>query len=218
MKYIFAPGCALLIYKPHLVDKIYTYLKSVYGSMEILTACCRNIPKIENDTCVINICPGCDKRYRENYTGSSTISLWELLADTDSFQFPNYSSQKMTIIDACPTRDQERVHNAVRKLAVKMNIDVVEPGKTRTKSTCCGDSYYDKLPIDKVISLMKAKADEMPPYDIIVYCVSCAKSMFVGNRHPRYLVDLLFGETTTPKTYQPDLWHNELDKFIESHK
>jgi Fe-S oxidoreductase len=218
MKFIFAPGCALYIYKPHLVEKIYTFLKSQYGKMDILTTCCRHIPDIEKDTHVINICPGCDRRYRENYINSSTISLWELLAENNSFEFPNYNLQKMTIIDACPTRDQDRIHNAVRILTMKMGISVVEPEKTKKKSTCCGDTYFDNLPVNKVISLMKAKANEMPLEDIIVYCVSCSKSMFVGGKKPRYLVDLLFEEETIPNTYMPKQWHEELDEFIESHK
>jgi hypothetical protein len=65
---------------------------------------------------------------------------------------------------------------------------------------------------------MKEKAVEMPLDDIIVYCVSCSKSMFIGGKRPRYLVDLLFAEDTIPKTYNPDQWHKELDDFIDSHK
>ncbi len=218
MKYVFAPGCALSIYKPHLIEKLHIFLKANYGDIDILTTCCRHEPPLENDTCVINICPGCDRRYRENYVNSSTISLWELLSKNDSFEFPNYNSQKMTVIDACPTRDQDRVHNAVRELARKMNISIVEPEKTKKSSTCCGDTYFGNLPVDKVISLMKLKANEMPLEDIIVYCISCSKSMFVGGKRPRYLVDLLFNEETIPKTYMPEQWHKELDVFIENHK
>jgi len=41
--------------------------------------------------------------------------------------------------------------------------------------------------------------------------------MHIGGVKPRYIVDLLFGEETVPGTYEPDLWHNELNKFIEEH-
>ena len=40
----------------------------------------------------------------------------------------------------------------------------------------------------------------MPAEDVVVYCVSCAKAMFIGGKRPRYLVDLLFGEATVPGT------------------
>jgi len=64
----------------------------------------------------------------------------------------------------------------------------------------------------------RKKADKMPCDEILVYCVSCSKSMFVGGKRPRYLVDLLFAEETLPKTFEPDLWHAEIDSFIEAHK
>jgi hypothetical protein len=31
------------------------------------------------------------------------------------------------------------------------------------------------------------------------------------------MIDLLFDEETLPKTLDPDLWHQELDAFIEDH-
>jgi hypothetical protein len=42
--------------------------------------------------------------------------------------------------------------------------------------------------------------------------------MFVGEKRPRYIIDLLFGEETVPETFNPDQWHKELDEFIENHK
>lgn len=217
-RYIFAPGCALFLYKPHLIEKLHEFLDTDYGPMDRLDTCCRHTPPMPDDTYVINICPGCDRRYRENYEYSRTISLWELLMKSDTFPFPDYRSMEMTIIDACPTRDQERVHEAVRAVAGRMKISIIEPEKTGTKSTCCGDTFFGKLPSEQVIEQMKAKAAEMPAEDILVYCVSCSKSMFIGGKRPRYLVDLLFGEETVPQTIDPDEWHTQLDEFIESHK
>ncbi|MBU4254524.1 MAG: (Fe-S)-binding protein [Acidobacteria bacterium] len=217
-KNIFAPGCALFLYKPHLIEKLHVFLKSEYNVTELLLTCCRHTPHIATDTQVINICPGCDRRYRENYDNPSTISLWELLLENETFAFPDYTSQEMTIIDACPTRDQDRIHRAVRALAERMNITIVEPAKTMRKSTCCGDTFFGVLPAEQVIDQMKAKAAEMSVDQVLVYCVSCSKSMFIGGKRPRYLVDLLFAEETVPKTYDPDQWHKELDEFIENHK
>jgi hypothetical protein len=64
---------------------------------------------------------------------------------------------------------------------------------------------------------MKARANEMPVDDILVYCVSCMQSVFTGGKRPRYLIDLLFAEETAPKRISPDQWHTELDAFIESY-
>lgn len=75
--------------------------------------------------------------YRNNYSDSSTVSLWEFLAESDFFPFPDYKGQKMTIIDACPTRNHMIVQKTIRTLLYRMNIQLIEP----EKNTCCGDSF-----------------------------------------------------------------------------
>ena len=217
MKHIFAPGCALTLYKPDLAEKLHVLLSNNLANMVRLDVCCRNQPPLEDGARVINICPGCDRRYRENYPKASTVSLWEILAETDFLPLPDYHGQMMTIIDACPTRSQVRVQQAVRTLLGKMNIELVEPTRTGTNSTCCGDSLWGVLPVEQVKSKMKERVAELPVDDVVVYCVSCSKSVFIGGKQPRYLVDLLFGATTFPKTVEPDQWHQELEQYIANH-
>jgi len=217
MKTVFAPGCALFIYKPELGKKVLDFLNSNLGNINEHLTCCRHDPNLENGTRIINTCAGCDKRYRQLYEGISTISLWEVLADSKTFPFPDYNGREMTILDACPTRDQDRVHHVIRILLKRMNIKVVEPEKTRTRSTCCGDSFYGIIPIEEVKEQMKKRAAKMPAEDVVVYCVSCCKSMHIGGKKPRYLVDLLFEEDTVIGTFEPDEWHKELDDFIKEH-
>ncbi|MBX4265495.1 (Fe-S)-binding protein [Clostridium estertheticum] len=217
MKKVFAPGCALTIYKPELGKKVLDFLNDNLGNIEEYLICCRHKPNLDKGTQIINVCAGCDRRYRELYEGITTISLWEVLAEGVDFPFPDYKGKKMTILDACPTRDQERIHNAVRVLLKKMNISLVEPKKTKTKGICCGDSFYGILPVEQVKEHMRKRAHEMPVEDVVVYCVSCSKSMYIGGKKPRYLVDLLFGEDTDPGTFEPDDWHTQLTNFINEH-
>ncbi|MEI6680811.1 MAG: (Fe-S)-binding protein [Mariniphaga sp.] len=217
MKQVFAPGCALMLYKPDLAEKIHHILNKNLGEMDQFLTCCHHNPQIKSATEIINICPGCDKRFGNDYENVTTISLWEILAETDFFVFPDYHGQSMSIMDACPTREQERVHNAIRTILAKMNITLVEPQNTRTRSTCCGDSFYGKIPVHKVREQMIKRTSEMPLEDVVVYCVSCIKSVFIGGYRPHYLVDLLFSEDTVPKTLDPDAWHKELDIYIEKH-
>ena len=217
MKRIYAPGCAFILYKPDLVDRLHIILNENFGEMERLLTCCKNIPLLESGTQVISTCPGCDRRYRENYKNSCNISLWEIFAKSDFFPFPDYKGKKMTIIDACPVRDQPRVHDSVRTVLSKMNINLIEPKNTRTKSICCGDSFWNLIPIDEVKNQMIKRTSDMPVEDVVVYCVSCTKSVFIGRKTPHYLIDLLFNQETIPKTLEPDLWHKELDDYIAKH-
>lgn len=217
MRKVFAPGCALMIYKPGLGRKMLDFLTMNFDGIAEHPVCCRHEPNLPAGAQIINTCAGCDRRYRELYGGITTISLWEVLAENNKFPFPDYKGKQMTILDACPTRNQERVHNAVRALLKRMNIAVVEPEKTRTKGTCCGDSYYGVLPVEQVKQRMRKRADEMPVDDVAVYCVSCCKAMYIGGKRPRYMVDLLFGEETNAGTFEPDEWHAEINSYIDKH-
>lgn len=217
MKNIFAPGCALMLYKPHLADKIHSVLNSNIGRMELLETCCKREPQLKEKVNIINVCPGCDKRFRNDYNDVTTISLWEILAGSDYFHFPDYKGQLMSIIDACPTRNQSQIHDAIRILLKRMNITLIEPDKTRSAGTCCGDTFYGTIPASEVKKQMIKRTSEMPVNDVVVYCVSCSKSVFIGGKEPHYLVDLLFNETTIPKTVEPDDWHKELEVYIDNH-
>jgi Fe-S oxidoreductase len=88
----------------------------------------------------------------------------------------------MTVLDACPTRDQDRVHDAVRTLLDRINIRVLEPSATRRKGICCGDSFYGVLPVETVKARIKMRSVQMPTEDVAVYCVSCCKSMHMGGK------------------------------------
>ncbi len=217
MGLVFAPGCALTIYKPHLVEQVLSFLNVELGDVAEHTTCCRHEPGLPPGSRVINTCAGCDRRYRELYDGVSTISLWEVLASSDSFPFPDYAGSTMTVHDACPTRTEDRVHSAVRELLGRMNVHVVEASASRTGAICCGDSFFGELPDERVKELMVRRAGSMPAEDVVVYCVSCVKAMHIGGKRPRYLVDLLFAEDTEPGVVEPAEWHAELQRYIDEH-
>ena len=179
VKQVFAPGCALMLYKPESAGKLLKILNENIGEMDSLMSCCHHDPQVLSETEVINICPGCDKRFGNEYKDVTTVSLWEILDASDFFVFPDYGDRNMSILDACPTRDQERVHNAIRSILHKMNITVVEPAKTRSRGTCCGDSFFGMIPTEKVKEQMIKRTSEMPLEEVVVYCVSCIKSVYI---------------------------------------
>ena len=59
----------------------------------------------------------------------------------------------MSVHDPCPVRKKPQVHQAVRNLLEKMNIEVVETKFIGTRSVCCGDDFYPKLSLNKVHNL-----------------------------------------------------------------
>lgn len=213
----FNPGCALSIYKPEMENKIFQFLNENYNETAMHKICCRHEPKLKKGSVIINICAGCDKRFGSLYDGISTISLWEIIDSLDSFPYPDYQGLKMSLHDPCPVRKNPGVHQAVRNCLKKMNIDIIETKSHGKRSVCCGDDFYPKLSLDKVHKLMKKRADSMPCENVCVYCVSCIKSMHIGGKTPRHLVDLLMNETTDPQVSDTVKWHEELQEYIDKH-
>jgi Fe-S oxidoreductase len=217
MNRVFAPGCALVLYKPETARRLREYLSAGLGPIGEHLTCCRHEPGLGAGTQVVNVCPGCDKRFRTLYEGVTTISLWEILAGDPSFPWPDYGGARMAVLDACPTRDQDRVHDAVRAVLKKMAIVPVEPAATRTKSVCCGDSFFGLIPVEEVKEQMIRRAADMPVIDVAVYCVSCVKAIHIGGKRPRLLADLVFGEATVAGAGDPEEWHRRLDAYIDAH-
>jgi len=213
----FNPGCAMSVYKPEMEHKLLKFLNENFAQLEMHNICCRNEPKLAKGSRVVNVCAGCDRRFRSLYEGITTISLWEVLDSVEGFPFPDYNGAEMSVHDACPIREKPEVHKAVRSLLAKMNIKVVEAELHGTRSVCCGDDFYPSLPVEEVNERMKKRAAQMPCDEVCVYCVSCVKSMHIGGKKPRYLVDLLLGEATDPQTYDTVLWHQQLQEYIDAH-
>lgn len=213
----FNPGCALQLYRPESARKIFQYLKENIPQIQIHTVCCRQDPELPEGSCIINVCAGCDRRFRTLYPGISTVSLWEVMAELDNFPFPDYHGVEMSVHDACPVRHTPAVHAAVRALLGKMNIRIVETARHGTDSVCCGDSLYPECGMETIHGAMRRRAENMPCENVVVYCVSCIKAMAIGGRTPRHMIDLLLGQDTDPQECDLKTWHDELERYIDAH-
>ncbi len=211
MPYVYAPGCALTDEKPELAARILQYLQQALGDVPLYDTCCRVDCDLPNGTTVINTCPGCNRRFQAKREGITTVSLWEVLAARDDFSFPDYGGLTLAIHDACPTRNEPKVHKAIRTLLARMNVRAVEPECTRERQNCCGDSAYPEKPLPEIYAQMKQRAAEMPAQEVLVYCISCAKAMHIGGKTPRYLPDLLFALPTAPDVTREGSFYQELE-------
>lgn len=218
--YVFAPGCALYLYKPQTVERFLSWLnrdaQTDADRIPLHLTCCHNEPQCPQGSTLITVCTGCDRRFRKRYAGITTVSIWELLADDDSFPLPDHGGVRMALHDTCTARKEERIHTAVRKVLKRMHIEVVEPGNNRTESVCCGDRYYGKMPDDEVFAKMRERAEQMACDDVAVYCVACSKSMAIGGKTPHYLPDLLFCEPTTAQQADPVAWRASIMAMREA--
>ena len=217
MKYIYAPGCALMIHKPRLAEKLKTVIEEIYGPMDTLLSCCFNTPELEEGTCIITPCSTCNNRYRTLYKDCTSSYFLATLAESETFPFPDYQGISMSIQDTCSGRTDDLYLNAIRKLLKRMNINIVEAEKSGKRGKCCGQTLYGKATQEKVETFMKNRAQEMPEENVVVYCASCIQGISLGNKKARFIIDLLFNETTEPDHSGIISWNNRLGDFRKTH-
>ena len=216
-KCYFNPGCAMSLYKPEAVEEILHLLNRRFLPTQLHTTCCRHEPELPAGATIINNCAGCDRRFRSLYDGIQTISLWEVLDAIPALPLPTYDGMQLSVHDSCSFRKKPQVHAAVRSLLDKMHIEVVESPYSGTKSICCGDNFYGHIPLEEVHAFQKKRASQMPCQDVAVYCVSCIKSMHIGGKTPHHMLDLVLGEETEVQETRLDVYHDEIDCYIEEH-
>lgn len=216
-KCYFNPGCALSIYKPESEHKILDMLNKHFGPVKIHNICCHHVPQLPQGSTIINNCAGCDRRFRSLYEGIQTISLWEVLDSIENLPLPDNTGLTVSVHDSCSYRPKPQVHAAVRSILRKMNMKIIDCKYSGTKSICCGDNFYPHIPIEEVTAFQKKRAAQMPCQDVVVYCVSCIKSMAIGGKTPHHMVDLVLNEETDPQETRIDIYHDAVNQYINEH-
>lgn len=214
-KLYFNPGCAMTTHNPLSEVKMYALLKKHFKTLKMHNRCCKHTPNIEEGATLINSCAGCDRRFRSLYEGIQTLSIWEVLASLENFELPSYEGVKMSVQDSCSYRPKPQVHAAVRSLLSKMKIEVIEAKAHGSSSICCGDNFYPTLSIDDVGVFQKNRAQEMPCDDVVVYCVSCIKSMTIGGKVAHHLLDLVLDQATDIGETRLDVYHEVVQAYSD---
>lgn len=213
----FNPGCALSIYKPDSEEKVLKILNDHMGQVKMHNICCQHDPNLPKESTIINNCAGCDRRFRSLYEGVNTISIWEVLDSMENLPLPDHTGLTVSVHDSCSYRPKPQVHEAVRSLLRKMNIQIVESAFSGSQSICCGDNFYGRIPLEAVHEFQKKRASQMPCQDVVVYCVSCIKAMTIGGKTPHHMVDLVLNEATDPQDTNLESYHEALQCYIDRH-
>lgn len=210
----FNPGCPIYFHNDSEPERILAILRKRFGPVKMHNECCRSEPHLLGGATIINNCAGCDRRFRNDYEGVKTISLWEILDSIELLPLPQYHGLNVSVHDSCSYRRRPEVHDAVRSLLKKMNIEIIESEFSRENSQCCGDNFYGLVPNEKVIEMQKRRAAQFPCDKVVCTCIGCVKSLATGGKKPLYLVDLVLGEVTDPRFTDLDQYHDLLDEYI----
>ena len=196
-------------------DMMLQLLQEHFGDVRFHDICCRHDPGLPEGSTIINNCAGCDRRFRSLYHGINTISYWEVIDGVNGMKLPDHSGLKASVHDPCGYRHKPQVHQAIRSLLRKMNIEIVEATFSGIESICCGDNFYGYAPNERVENRIKMRANQFPCDDVIVYCIGCLRAMIDGGRKAHYLPDLLLDHAAEPVTDTLDEYHSRLSAYQE---
>ncbi len=142
-------------------------------------------------------------------------SVWELILSDETFPYPDYHGQSVTIQDCWRTRDRVEEQDAVRALLKKMNFHVCELPQNRIETEFCGASLYrptSKKNLElaprrfienaqgKFIphseeeqrALMREYCKRFSTDKVVGYCKHCVEGLEWGGVNVQHLGSLLF--------------------------
>ncbi len=212
--YLFYPGCQLPASFPDDIGEIYQYLVGhVKGDVGIYLGCCgapadwagqkqlmdESINKIkkvweemEFPTFIL-ACSSCKRVFEKYCPEIQTISLWEIYEKEGLPKIKRIKQSKVLAIhDACGTRENNEIHESVRKIAKNLGYTLEEFEYNKNKTKCCGYGglvYYANR--DQANDFILDRTTETEN-DILVYCAMC-KNLFVsGGKRTYHLLDLIY--------------------------
>ena len=236
-QYFYVASCVFTRGESELSEKVQTYIRKRYG-MPIIRCCEPNykvtefenampetyrskwqeLPQYETfstGSTLVSICHNCSAIFEEYRHEYRRLSLWELIIQDESFQFPDYHHEKMTVQDCWRSRENRQEQEAVRLLMKKMNIEIVELEQNYEQTEFCGISLYQPQPPrnpirapkrfkDRAQGLFKPHTDEekkniMQLYcnqfntnKAVAYCHYCIDGLNIGGVEGIHLARLLF--------------------------
>ncbi len=224
-KYVFFPGCQLSASSPEQVEKVYTYLtENLSGGVGLMLRCCgapadwageQDLFRSNSEILVqewerlgkpllIAACSTCHSVFRETFPG--VISLWELM-DELNLPVQNVKARKgkVAVQDACTTRHEPVIHNAVRHILTKLGYDIEELDYSRERTKCCG--YGGLMPFvnqelaEKVIEDRIKETEE----DFVAYCAMCRDRFASKGKRTFHLLDLIFETNLNQAASRPSI-------------
>jgi len=213
--YLFFPGCQLGASAPAYVEKTYEYLCSkLSGGVGLMLRCCgapaewvgqqemfdqavaeiRHRWKGLGEPDFIVACSSCYQVLKNNFPPDKITSLWEIY---DQMGLPEgcatENSGTVAVHDACTTRQERHIHEAVRSILKRLNYHVEEFKFSREKTECCGYGglmCFANPPL--AVNVVDRRIQESQA-DYLTYCVMCRDRFASGGKRTFHLLDLIYG-------------------------
>ncbi len=214
---IFFPGCSLLSNNPEMVAKVYDYLYDRLDGIGYSNHCCGKPTdflgkhsrfkelleklKFEFDSKgvkkIITGCQNCYMSFKRNAPEYEVVSVYEILDEVGlpCSSIGRYKDEDFTVIhDPCPTRGEDKVHEAVRNIVNSLGIKFEELKYNKRKTLCCGMGGMVALTSPTISKKHKdRRVLEAGDKRVITYCMEC-KEYLSKNDSTVHILDLIFSK------------------------
>ncbi|MCR4951841.1 MAG: hypothetical protein K6A40_11010 [Solobacterium sp.] len=212
MTVYYLPSCKIKALHPSSSIAIQAYLQK---KGVVVTGCCRVSQDLfQEGDIVLNNCTSCAIITEESSPQTQGMSLYEYLLQDETFPWPDFHGEAITVQDCYRTVHKPQVQNAVRECLKKMNMVPVEIEENFEKTKFDGvykympisqsnltlapkyftkmkEEYIEVLPADQQKEIMSEWVKQYTTKKVCVYCNSCLKGVQLGGADGVHIVDLI---------------------------
>ncbi len=212
-KYVFFPGCQAAAIAPETVKAAYMDLCSrLEGGVALILGCCGAIcdwagryEMQENtrtfllmelsklgDPAIIAGCPTCRKELAES-VGGEIVGIWDVLEEIGLPEGARGLERPAALHDSCGARGDAHTQQAIRNLAEKLGVTLVETKYSGDRSPCCGYGGLTSYANPEVAGEITQKALERSDAPYVSYCMACRDRFARQGRESRHILELVYG-------------------------
>ncbi len=217
MEKIFFPSCKAKVDFREESRKLAAYLERK-GNIK-MTGCCRvNRQILTKEQEALVVCNNCAAILEESSGVGNIQFVWELIDQDDTFPFPDYHGEAMTVQDCWIAVEKKALQDTVRSLLRKMNITVVELEENYDKTRFCGVNllspctesnaklahvrYVEKgshmftpMSAGEQEAYFQRHCQQIETEKVACYCKFCRDGINSGGKEGLHMLQLLFPDS-----------------------
>ena len=214
MANVFFPSCKAKADYPASSTLLQEYIAKQYNVSPI--GCCRvHHKKLTSEDTGIVVCNNCAAILEESSNVGNIDFVWELIDKDESFPFPDYHNEQMTIQDCWVAVEKRSLQETIRSLLTKMNIDIVELEENYDKTRFCGVNLLSKCnpsnaklaphryviegahmftpcEPDEQVTRFQNHCKQITTEHVVCYCKFCTDAINMGGKKAKHILELLF--------------------------
>lgn len=184
------------------------------NSLKVLVAEWESLGKPQ----LIVACSTCHSIFTDRFP--EVVSLWELMDKMDlpvqsasssesssskSGSGSSVSAGKVAVQDACTTRHEPVIHEAVRHILTKLGYEVEELPYSKELTKCCGFGGLTSFVNPELAKEIVEDRISESTTDYVAYCAMCRDNFAAKGKRTFHLLDLIFGTNLEAAANRPSV-------------